>query len=163
MKEYIVSLIVAALVAALVTALSPEGEGGGLSRHLRLLCTLFLLCVIVAPLGGVLGTLSDALGGTLTPPEAGGDTEDYQSQLDQALSDAAKPYFANLLIEAIEKEFAIPTGEVRCAIRWREGESGATPERISIILSGSAIWKDPSPIEKFVRDRVGCECVSAIE
>ena len=160
MKEYIVSLITAALVAALIGVLSPEGEGGGLSRHMRLLCTLFLLCVIVAPLGGALGTLSDALGDTLAPPDAnGGSAEDYQAQLDEALSSAAKPYFAELLIKSIEKEFSIPTGEVRCAIRWGE----ESPERISIILSGSAIWQDPAPIEQFVRETIGCECVSAIE
>lgn len=164
MKEYIVSLFAAALVAALIGVLSPEGEGGGISKHMRLLTALFLLCVIVAPIGGLIGTLEGMLDGTESLPGLEGDAEEgYREEMENALSSAAKPYFANLLIEAVKKEFSIPDGEVRCSIRWRDGESGATPDRISIILSGSSIWKDPSGIEKFVRERVGCECVTAIE
>lgn len=164
MKEYIVSLFAAALVAALIGVLSPEGEGGGISKHMRLLTALFLLCVIVAPIGGLIGTLEGVLDGTESLPGVEGDAEEgYREELENALSSAAKPYFANLLIEAVKKEFSIPDGEVRCAIRWRDGEGSATPERISIILSGSSIWRDPSEIEKFVRERVGCECVTAIE
>ncbi len=164
MKEYIVSLITAALVAALIGILSPDGEGGGLAKHMRLLTSLFLLCVIIAPVGEMIGSFDDLLEGTDPFPEIDGSTaEDYQTQLEEALASAAKPYFASLLIEAIEREFSIPTGEVRCAIRWSEDAGNAFPERISIILSGSAIWKDPSGIENFVRERIGCECVTAIE
>lgn len=164
MKEYIISLITAALIAALIGVLTPNGEGGGLSRHMRLLTALFLLCVIIAPLGGILSSLEDMLDGKAPFPEIGeGAVEDYREQFAQALSSASKPYFASLLVDAIKQEFSIPDGEVRCAIRWNDTEDTPTPERISIILSGSAIWKDPASIEAFVRERIGCECVTAIE
>ena len=51
---------------------------------------------------------------------------------------------------------------VRCAVEWKTGEP-ATPERITVILSGGAIWKDPEKLEAFVRDLIGCDCVTAIE
>ena len=164
MKEYVISLLSAALVAALIGVLAPTGEGGGLSRHLRLLTSLFLITVIILPLGDAMGTIEGFLDGSVTLPEIGGSTEeDYRKELDEALASSSKAYFATLLIEKLEEEFTIPEGEVRCAIRWSEDAGEARPERISVILSGSAIWKDPASIEAFVRDLVGCECVTAIE
>lgn len=164
MKEYVISLLTAALVAALIGVLAPLGEGGGLSRHLRLLTSLFLIIVIILPLGDALGAIEGVLDGGLSLPEIDGSSEEeYRKELDEALASSSKTYFAALLIEKLEEEFSIPTGEVRCAIRWSEDEKEARPERISVILSGSAIWKDPAGIEAFVREQVGCECVTAIE
>ena len=45
MKTYLLSLLTASLIAAMVGILAPEGERGGLAKHLRLLTSLFLVCV----------------------------------------------------------------------------------------------------------------------
>lgn len=164
MKEYVISLLAAALVAALIGVLAPAGEGGGLSRHLRLLTSLFLITVIILPLKDTLGAVEGILDGSPTLPELDGSAEEeYRKELDEALASSSKAYFASLLTEKLEEEFSIPEGEVRCAIRWSEDEKEARPERISVILSGSAIWEDPAKIEAFVQEQVGCECVTAIE
>ena len=162
MKEYIISLITAALLASLIGLLSPQGEGGGLSRHLRLLTSLFLLCVLLSPAIDFLLSLKDAaLGDALFPEGDASQKEEYEQSLDEALSSATGTYLATLLTDALEAEFSIPEGEVRCSVTL--SEDGSRPTRIRVILSGSAIWKDPEGIEAFVTERVGCECVTAIE
>ena len=161
MKEYIISLITAALLASLIGLLSPQSEGGGLSRHLRLLTSLFLLCVLLSPAVELLLSLkNDTLDGVL-PDGAPPQKEEYQQSLDEALSSATGTYLAALLTDALETEFSIPEGEVRCSVTLRADNTH--PEKIRVILSGSAIWKDPERIEAFVTERIGCECVTAIE
>ena len=54
MQTYLLSLLGGALAAALVGILAPEGA----SRHIRLVSSLFLICVLVAPLPKAIGSVS---------------------------------------------------------------------------------------------------------
>lgn len=165
MKAYLISLFCAAIVASLVGILSPSGESGGIGRHLGLVIALFMLCTLISPLTSVIRELYDLAGGTVTLPDYGENAgEQYEEQLGNALQNASTEYFAEMLTQTLEREFSIPTGEVRSAVRWSQGEDGSlSPDRVTVVLSGSAIWKDPSAIEHFVTKLLGCECVTAIE
>ena len=50
-----------------------------------------------------------------------------------------------------------------CAVLWEEEDGIAAPARVTVILSGGSIWKDPNAIEATVSALLGCECVTAIE
>ena len=80
----------------------------------------------------------------------------------QAMESASRTYFARTLTELIGEQFALAEGSVRCEIEW-EADNETVPKKITVILSGSAIWRDPEKIESFVEDLIGCECVTAIE
>jgi len=162
-KEYLISVIAAALMAALVGILAPEGSGKGLSGHVRLLGALFLLCVLLAPLRGAADSLADWMRGEVTLDLPSGDSEeDYGNELESAIRAASWEYAADLLSERLETEFSLPTGEVRCLLH-RSDPNAEHPERVSVILSGSSIWKDPARIEAYVEALLGCECAVAIE
>ena len=164
MTAYLLSLLSAACIAALIGILAPEGEGGGIARHLRLLIALILICLMISPLGDVLGMLTDFANGDYTLPNS--DTvsrEDYQKQMEEALSTSSKVYFVQLLTQALEREFSIETGNVRCAVHWNDSAEETTPERVTVVLSNAAIWKDPEPIENYVTTLLGCKCITAIE
>lgn len=165
MGAYLISLLCAACVAALIGILSPDGEGGGIARHMRLLIALVLLCVLIAPMRDALDALIRFTNGDYTLPEAdgGGTEEGYQQQMQAALTEASKTYVAQLLTQMLEREFSITPGAVRCAVRWSDSSQTLSPERITVILSQDAIWKDPAPIEDFVTALLGCECVTAVE
>ena len=164
MGTYLISLIAAALVASLVGILTPEGERGGIARHMRLLIALVLLCTLIAPIKETITSLMDFAGGESPLPEIGDvGEEDYQKELEEAMSISSKTYLIQLLTQALEREFSITSGEVRCAVRWSDGGSEARPTLVTVILSGRAIWCDPTPIEQYVTSLFGCECVTAIE
>ncbi len=164
MKDYLLTLIAAALVAALVGILSPDGERGGIAKHLKLLTSLFLICVLISPLHSVLTGLKDLANGNLSLPNFDVGTEDdYRQQMDAALDGATESYVSDMLTQTLESQFSITTGDVSCRVEWaREGET-LKPTRVTVILSGKAIWKDPKPIEDFVSELLGCECRTAIE
>ena len=43
MKNYIISIIIVGVIGSLVTLLSPDGEGGGLKKHVSLAVGLCMI------------------------------------------------------------------------------------------------------------------------
>lgn len=160
MKSYLYALLLVALATALVGILSPDGEKGGMGKHLRLLSSLLLICVLIAPLKSGISYLLEWSRGEipipgLKEPDPEGDRLQFQEQMDNA----SREYVCQMLTQDLEQEFSIPTGDVRCMIQW----NGDTPTLVTVVLSGSAIWKDPEVIEEYVSALLDCPCQSAIE
>ena len=158
MKTYLLSLFAASLVIALVSILAPSNA----TKYIKLISSLFFLCILAAPLPKLLDTLPDFFYEVTGDQEKDQMDESYQEKADQLLEGASKTYVAQMLTELLEQRFSIPTGEVRCVIQWEESEK-AKPQKVTVILSGSAIWKNPETIEKTVTELLGCECITAIE
>ena len=162
MRSYLLSVFLIALALSLISILSPEGEKGGIAKHIRLLTSLLLVCVLVAPLDDLIRGLKEkAEEGITLPGLEDSLKEDYQNQMQQLLDDSSRNYFVQSLTRTLEEEFAIPTGQIRCRVSW--SENGSTPIKVTVILSGNAIWKDPAPIEEYVTALLGCPCQTAIE
>lgn len=163
MKTYFLSVAAAALIAAICSVLVPSGDGGGIAKHVKLLTSLLLVCVLIAPLGDLIEGLRGTVSGDVTFPwEENGEsdgTEDLQNRLDEV----STAYFTELLTETLEREFAIEKGDLRCAIQWEGEDENMRPAKVTLLLSGRAIWKDSEAMESFVTDLLGCECISAIE
>ena len=155
-------MLAASLVSTLVSLLSPDGERGGVAKHTRLLTSLFLVCVMIAPLRGAISALQNWQSGDLTLPWLENVEEnDYQEDMQEALDTASRDYFTKMLTQTLEQKFLMDVGDVRCAVHWSDG--GSSPEKVTVILSGSAIWKNPKEIQSFVTSLLSCECAVAIE
>jgi len=158
MNAYFLSLLGAALLAALIGVLAPSGNSASLGKTLRLLTIFVLVCVIAAPLPGLIAKLKDL-------PSLAPETErqsDFQEQAKTALDSASRVYFARALTTHLEHKFGIAQGEIRCAVTWAEADEEVKPESVTLILSGSAKWKNPHELETYVSDLLGCPCSSAI-
>lgn len=160
MKGYFLSLLGASFAVALVGLLAPD-DSGKMSKSVRLMTSLFLICVIAAPLPSLIHRLPEVF--TAAEEIGNADSDRYSEEAARALEGASRTYFASALTQLLETRFSLREGDVRCSIRWAENTSDAIPERVTVILSGSAIWKDPAEIEAFLHDLLGCECVSAID
>ncbi len=160
MKSYLYALLLVSLATALAGMLSPDGEKGGMGKHLRLLSSLLLICVLILPLrDGIAYLVSWSQGELQIPGLEASEPDDYRDQMQENLDLASRDYFSQMLTKTLEQEFSITPGELRCIVRWEE----ETPTRITVVLSGSAIWKDPQAIEDYVEALLGCPCQSAIE
>ena len=162
MKEYFISLLAAAVLITLFGMLAPEG---GISKHLRLLLGLFLVCAVISPLSSLIGRIDDWKNGDVVFPWDKEEAEEnYEQQRDEALAQASKDYFVQSLTQMLEREFSISSGYVECRMEWHLTESGEErPSKITVLLSGSAIWTDPQKIQRFVTDLLSCECVVALK
>ena len=158
MKEYVFALLSASVLITLVGILAPTAA----SAHVKLLCGLCFLCLLYAPLPDLirsLSILSTELDNGLNEEWK----EDYREQAEAALKHSSKTYFAQTLTTLLEEKFSIPAGELRCTVLWDDETDPPRPKRVTVILSGSAVWKDPAAIEATVTELLGCECVTAIE
>ena len=159
MQTYLLSLLGGSLAVALIGILAPNGG----SKHIKLISSLFLVCVLVAPLPKAIGSVRSWIDDLNQDVGSDADPSDYTAQMEEAVQSASKTYFAQSLTQMLEQRFSITPGEVRCSIQWAEGDDGMQPLKITLILSGSAIWKNPADMEEFVTGLLGCECVTAIE
>ena len=164
MEAYIISLLSTSLAIALVSILTPEGTAGGIAKHVRLLSSLLLLSILTVPIGNCIKELQKIANGDFSilgmeiPNE-----NDVQNDLQATLDETSKRYVLQSLTQRLEEEFAIDTGDIRCVAVWENQDQKAVPIRVTVLLSGSAIWKDPKPIEAFVSNLLGCDCITALE
>lgn len=152
MSGYLYTLALAAVVISVVCAVVP----GGMNGNLRALCALCMICLICAPLTGVIGALTDA---DWEIPESwlGQDTEAVPEQDYEQFS---KQMLAGQLALLLQEKFSLSPAEVRVYAEW---DTDGTPERVTLVLSGKAIWQDPDPIRDYVEKLLGCECVIVLD
>ncbi len=158
MKEYLLSLLVVSLAIAVTQILAPNAS----ASHIKLICSLIFICVLSAPLPRFLKSLPELSDQILDLSHKTDSDDEYGNLANDALENASKAYLAQALTKLLEDRFAIPSGEVRCSIQWESGEE-AKPQKVTVILSGSAIWRNPNEIEAAVTELLGCPCVTAIE
>ncbi len=159
MKAYLLSIMAASLAIAVVNMLTPSGQ----VKYVKLLTSLVLVCVLIAPLKGAVETVIAWGSGDLTLPGVEADDEEtLQKELENATTEASKSYVAQRLTEALQTEFSMDAGTVRTHIEWSAGDT-VRPQRVTVLLSGASIWKNPHEIQAYVEELLGCECVTAIE
>ena len=164
MKAYFLALLAIALTVTVIGILAPSGERGGISKHVGLLSGLCLICVLIAPLNGLSEKLGELLEANLKlPAEENASPEDSSAATQELLDSVGNEYFTAMLTQALETEFAITPGEVRCVTVWETANGRVTPQKVTVVLSGRAIWKDTGAIEAYVSRLLGCPCESAIE
>ncbi len=164
MEAYVISVIAASLIATVIGILTPRGERGGIAAHVKLLTSLFMICVLVSPLKGVIQRIEELSSGDWR--DLFGEVaveEDYRAQMEHTMQEASTEYFTQMLTQALESQFDMQSGTVRCCVEWSPDSENLHPTRVTVILSGASIWKNPHAIESFVTELLDCTCVTAIE
>lgn len=164
MKEYFFSLFLAATLIALVGILSPGKAAGGIARHLRLLSSLFLLCILISPLTNALdGIFAWLQNGGAPPLLEDSPQTDYGELASDALDEASRAYFAQMLTLTLSEKFAVSPEELHCTVEWEITDGESSPSHVTLLLSGKAIWRDPTPLKNTVQALLGCPCDVVID
>lgn len=165
MTSYLLTMLTAAIVLAFVNILTPNGIRGGIASYQRLLTALLLVCILISPLSDALQWIKDAANGSLSFPMLEGfeGETDYSDQMNNALDASSKSYFTQMLTQTLSQHFSLAKEDMRCLVSWSDDPSESAPVSVTVILSGRAIWHDPQKIEAYVRNLLGCECITAID
>lgn len=162
MNAYLFSLLTLCLAVMTLGVLLPSSGRGGLGRYAGLLISLLLIVCLISPVKTLLeGLLSIADGEISMTTPLPSDKEELQKELQNALDESSRIYFAGMLSMTLEREFSIPAGEVEAVILWNE--VGNAPASVTLLLSGSAVWKNPAPMEAYVSELLDCPCTSAVK
>lgn len=162
-KTYILSIFATALLITVVDILAPVGSGGGLSKYLKFVSSLVLVCLLISPTVSLAERLLEFANGDWELDIEGDVKGHYSSELQDALDNASKEYFEGMLTKTLCEEFAIAEDDLRVRVEWIGDGENLHPKKVTVILSGKAIWKNPAKIEEYVSSLLDCDCVSAIE
>ena len=162
-KAYVLSIFATALLITVVDILAPTGSNSGLSKYLKFVMSLVFVCILISPTISLANRFLEIANGDWEL-NIEGDVEDYySSELQDALDNASKDYFEDMLTLTLCKEFDILEDDLRVRVEWTSENENLHPKKVTIILSGKAIWKNPANIEEYVSSLLGCDCVSAID
>ena len=160
-KTYLLSIFATALFITVVDILAPSGSG--LSKYLKLTSSLVLVCILIAPTVSWAQRLKEIANGDWSFSIEGEIEDSYSSELQNALDNASFAYFEGMLKQTLCQEFTIAEDDLRLRVDWDGSGENVRPKKVTVILSGKAIWKDPAKIEGYVTSLLDCDCVSAIE
>ena len=149
MSGYLYSLAVASVAVALVCTLVPEAS----AQHAKLLCSLCIVALLIAPVMSLVNAVGQ---GAWEIPEAWQEEEQEEQDYGQ-FSDAL---VAGQLQVLRERELGLSAAECRILVEWGE-DSGVS--RVTLLLSGKAIWRDPDPIIAYVEELLDCSCKVVLE
>lgn len=162
MNAYLFALLTLAIATVTVGVILPSQKQSGVGRQVEALLALLLVACLLSPvkaLSELLSTVSE--GEILLPAKETVDHDRLRDALQGALDESSRLYFAQMLTDTLEREFSLSAGEIKVSILWNE--SGSAPQRVTLLLSGGAVWKDPAPMEEYVCALLHCPCRSAIE
>ena len=160
MKAYILSVVGASLAAALIILLTPDGKGGGILKHVKLLTSLALLCVIINPFLSFVKSLSETNFDNFKDEilKDVNESDPYESILYESLSKMSADELKKELKNRISENFGIDVGNLEVNAEYTIEENTVSFKRITVILSGGAIFKNPYDIEAYVKELTGIEC-----
>ena len=162
MNSYILTLLSASLAAAVVELLSPKGEGGKLTSHIRMVAGLFLLVALLDPLRTGLALLRDATEGDLTSRLESmlphGDPDGYEAAFGDTLTAISRTEVEAYAISALEADFGIPPEACTVSAICSYGGETLTLTELRISLHGSHALTNPHPIEAYFAERLECPC-----
>lgn len=159
MGEYLISVIGASLVGGVITAALPDSGGGGaLKKYVGFIASLCVLCIIIAPAVRTLDAVSEFFGGGL---------DGWLCEYEQSYEDEYYGYLVSYgrenaedgVRELICREFSIDSEDCHVSTDVSESNGVLRLDRIRVMLSGSAIFKNPYEIEKYLTEIFECECI----
>ena len=157
MKEYIITLISVSIFCGLIEMMSLSE--GGLKKHIRLIASLCVLCVAVAPMGDLINVIKNYDVEERTDIFEGEDTENkyydiYVSNLGEHTAESIEENTKRLLGD----EFDMEHDAFDVIVLLDLSDEKFAVEKVSVVLYPKAIFKDPHKISEYISNLLKCEC-----
>ena len=166
MKEYFMGLLALCVCISVVELLSPSGEGEGIARHVKLLCSLCLLGALLTPLLSLFqgeGCLLDLAGGLWEEWSEGNEDkkEEYGDLWKEQCERIDTAYAEEAIASIISQQFSLDQGEIR--VKVMVSAQGTGIEEVRVALTGGAIWVNTHEVQDYLRALLNCESSIWIE
>lgn len=159
MKVYILSVVTVSIVASALVLLAPEGKGGSVSKHLRLLTSLCILAVISDPLISFSKSILSSSPKDMTHLLTDGlDQIDSEAVFFESISEFSASQLNERLKALICERFSVDSDDIFITSSYTATDEGVLFSSVTVKLSGIAIFKNPRDIESFVTALTGLPC-----
>ncbi|MBQ7376294.1 MAG: stage III sporulation protein AF [Clostridia bacterium] len=160
MSEYFLGIALTVLIGGLVLSLLPDVSA---KPYLRLLCGGAIVLSILSPLVSFVSdeTFSDNLLSLFEMDEVEG--QNYAEIYNNSLVSAGAEFASDKLKSEIKQELSIDNNAFDISVIVKSSGDEIYIERVEVIIHPSGLSLNPHAIEKYVSDRLGCECVIIYE
>ena len=163
MKNYVITIIIIGVIGSLVSLLAPEGEGGGLKKHVGLAIGLCVILCFSSPIISLIQSIGEFDAHALVPDIDEVDREEYESIFEAGFSAVEIQNLRDGIAKILDERFGIDASESSVTLNVSTDSSGKRVlDRIFICLYGSAVWKDTGEIERYLTSLFGCEVITAV-
>ncbi len=167
MREYIYGIVVLSAAMSVIFALTPEGRGQGLKKHIRLISSICLLCVLIEPAAELIDGIRD-MGENIFGSIADSENELYErydSIYEDYLDGKYGENIGQAVKDALYEKFGIKNENCRISTEFSYSEEYGVkvPRKITVVLRKSAVLTDPLAVKDFVSELFGCEAEVALE
>ncbi len=143
------------MISAVIMLFLPDGSES--SKYVKLLASLSVLCAIAAPLGSFsLGNGAEGIFDQLL--EGVGDDHGAEEKYYGVLVGIGSEELEKKLCELVCDKFLIEKENIKIDVEASEKEGVFCVDRVTVGLSGAAVFKDPYDIEEYIGSLVGCDC-----
>lgn len=153
--EYFMSVVTSSVIAALASMLCPD-EKGGIKKSLELCVSLFLLCVIIAPIGLLITDAKDKINIDLSIPEIDISAD---ALIFDSLAEASADEIERILRDSVCEGVDIDYSDLDVEADVTASNEGVSIGRIVLRLYGSAMWSDPREIREVIARYTDAECI----
>ena len=166
MNGYIYSIVCIAAAGGIVCILSPSS---GIKKHLRLVCALCLLCVMISPVSNFLNSIRDFFdgeGSELFETDENGELRDtYESIYNKYLEGGYSDNVGEAVKDILYENLGVSKENCRVSVQFADNDSDGMrePSKITVILSGKEALRDPSTVKELLSNVFECDCVCAID
>lgn len=160
MSEYFLGIALTVLIGGLVLSLLPDASA---KPYLRLLCGGAIVLSILSPLVSFVGDESAAEDFLSLFDGEMSNQQNYEEIYNNALISAGAEFASERLEGEIKQELAAKDGTFDVSVIARGDSEEIYIERVEVIIHPSGLSLNPHAIEKYVSDRLGCECVIIYE
>lgn len=152
MKDYLICLLAFSAVCSIAVLFTPEGEGGGLKKHVCMLCALCMLSLIISSIMK-LNFSTDLSEYDISQ------REEYESIFENTKNDASGMSVKDSVNEILLNRFGIEREDCTVSVKYKDNTK---PYLIYICFYGSAVWKNTNEIRAYLQELFECEIVIAI-
>ena len=157
MNNYLLTIIITAIAIGLCDVIAPAHNG--IEKYVKYIGMLIILSVVISPITAFVSQIDDgildSLKDKITDYESS--NEDYSNIFNDYLLNSSLSQLDDKLKEILQNEFEISPDEVKFNILTKQIDKGIALSKVQVLLSGSAIFKNPYLIEDRFAELLGCE------
>ena len=159
MESYIITLIGVSILSGFIEILAPESAGEQIKKHVKLVSSLCVLCIALAPLVSFIKEIGETdVEGFWEYSERAELEEKYDEIFNESLGSYTADSIARGSETMLAEQFGISVEDIDIIVSVSDVEGVLSVDGAKAVLYGNAVTHNPREISGYIESLLGCKC-----